>query len=361
MPKSLKVKIRPAVSGDESEIAQVHIKAWQEAYQDILPKDFLDRLSEGLQRRIDMWKSTLASPDRWAWVVENEKGVIVGFALFGPPRDSHREEHVELGAIYLLAAEKGKGVGFSLLSTGFQEMKERGYKKAYCWVLENNPTIEFYKSTGAIFSHLTKDDEIGGQKVKELAYEWNSLDLSSKKIQNWDGFKLHLPNLKFKEAFLNAFRSLSEKSEKIAWVYLGEKGDLQAPENNFEGYVKDLRQRRRNPPPGFVCDTTYWAIYNGEMIGRISIRHELNEFLREVGGHIGYIVHPRWRKRGVATWMLAEILKTEKARSIQKVLLTCDENNIGSQKTIINNGGIYERSVEVSSNRPKKMHFWISI
>ena len=55
-------------------------------------------------------------------------------------------------------------------------MKELGYKKAYCWVLENNPTIKFYEKSGATFSGHTKYDDIGGEQFKELAYDWDSLD-----------------------------------------------------------------------------------------------------------------------------------------------------------------------------------------
>ena len=106
-----------------------------------------------------MWKRIMTNPQRWAWVAEGPQG-IVGFVLFGPPRDKNREGYIELGAIYLLAFEKGKGVGFSLLSVGFNKMKDLGYKKAYCRVLENNPTIKFYERSGAQFSNQVKEDDI---------------------------------------------------------------------------------------------------------------------------------------------------------------------------------------------------------
>jgi len=124
-----------------------------------------------------MWRKSLSNPERYTWVAENKKG-IVGFALFGPPRDENREEYIELGAIYLLASEKGKKIGYSLLSTGFSHMRNLNYKKAYCWVLENNPTIKFYERTKAKFSTLIKQDEIAGSKYNELAYEWDYLVIS---------------------------------------------------------------------------------------------------------------------------------------------------------------------------------------
>lgn len=174
--------IRTATLGDENRLAQVHIQSWQEAYKGLLPQEYLDQLPLELENRIKMWKSILANPKRWAWVAENSQGIIVGFVLFGPPRDPDKEGFIELGAIYLLASEKGKGIGFSLLSAGFNKMKDLGYKRSYCWVLENNPTIKFYERSGASYTTQIKEDEIGGKKFKELAIEWDTLSIGD---YNW--------------------------------------------------------------------------------------------------------------------------------------------------------------------------------
>ncbi|MGZ3742926.1 MAG: N-acetyltransferase family protein, partial [Pseudobdellovibrionaceae bacterium] len=165
-----------AISGDEPGIAKVHIKSWQEAYKDLIPQDYLAQLPSELDERINMWTKILANPQRWTWVAEGNQG-IVGFVLFGLPRDQNREDFIELGAIYLLASEKNKGIGFSLLSSGFDHMKELGFKRVYCWVLEKNPTIKFYERSGAVFSGQIKGDTIGGKNFNELAYEWSSLHL----------------------------------------------------------------------------------------------------------------------------------------------------------------------------------------
>ena len=170
------IKIRTAQTGDEEQLARVHIQSWQESYAGLLPQDYLDQLPSELNGRIDNWKSTLEIPNRFVWVAEGERG-IVGFVLFGPPRDKNKEGYIEVGAIYLLASEKGKKVGFSLLSAGFNKMRALGYKKAYCWVLENNPTIKFYERTGAQFSSQVKHDEISGKSINELAYHWEDLNI----------------------------------------------------------------------------------------------------------------------------------------------------------------------------------------
>lgn len=172
-------QIRRATIGDEIQLAQVHIQAWQESYRGLISDDYLTGLSNEMDDRLAMWKSILANPKRWAWVA-TVADKIVGFILFGPPRDENREAYIELGAIYLLAAEKNKGIGFALLSSGFKHMKSLGYEKSYCWVLEGNPTIAFYEKSGATFRGQTKLDEIAGKEMKELAYEWPHLDLPPK-------------------------------------------------------------------------------------------------------------------------------------------------------------------------------------
>ena len=97
------------------------------------------------------------------------------------------------------------------------------------------------------------------------------------------------------------------------------------------------------------------------MVGRISIRHELNDFLQKVGGHSGYIVAPAWRNKGVATEMLRNLLLTPKAKEIGKLLLTCDETNLASERTIFKNGGKLTQLMDKGSHRPKKKHFWIDL
>ncbi len=174
MPVSGQIKIRQAASGDEARLANVHIQSWQEAYRGLIPQAYLDNLPNELIERTEMWTKILANPNRWAWVAENANG-IAGFILFGPPRDANREDFIELGAIYLLASEQGKGIGYSLLSVGFSNMRNLGFRRAYCWVLENNPTIKFYERSGAHFSGHLKTDEIGGQSFNELSYEWDDL------------------------------------------------------------------------------------------------------------------------------------------------------------------------------------------
>ncbi len=169
------------------------------------------------------------------------------------------------------------------------------------------------------------------------------------------------PNLLDKQSFLKGLHEFVEASDKYAWINMGEAVPLDLPERDFAAFVSELLKRETQAPEGLVAATVYWAKSENEVVGRISIRHELNDFLRREGGHIGYIVHPAWRKKGIATEMLRQILYTETALSIGKLLLTCDEENIASEKTILKNGGSFESTIEVDQGKPKKKRFWISI
>jgi predicted acetyltransferase len=101
-------------------------------------------------------------------------------------------------------------------------------------------------------------------------------------------------------------------------------------------------------------------VFEDEVIGRIAIRHELNEFLSKFAGHIGYIVRPSFRNKGVATEMLRLILETDRAKAIGRLLVTCDEHNIASERTIVKNRGIFESLIE-NGDKPRKKRFWIDL
>jgi len=169
------VIIRRAIKEDGAEIANVHLNSWREAYRNLLPQDYLDQLPLSFRKRMNLWSQTAVMNDRALYVAENKLGII-GFSVFAPARDKNLNEHGELGAIYLLEKFKGQRIGAALLKMGMKQLLEWNYSKAYCWVLQNNPTIKFYEKSGAVFNGMEKSDDIGGLKVKELCYEWKDLN-----------------------------------------------------------------------------------------------------------------------------------------------------------------------------------------
>jgi predicted acetyltransferase len=109
---------------------------------------------------------------------------------------------------------------------------------------------------------------------------------------------------------------------------------------------------------GLVPATFLIAENDGNLVGRTSIRHELNDFLMSVGGHIGYGVRPSYRRQGFATEILRQSLTYIHGLGVAEVLVTCDEENLGSIKVIESQGGILENKVE--SDGTLKRRYWIT-
>ena len=126
-------------------------------------------------------------------------------------------------------------------------------------------------------------------------------------------------------------------------------------------FIDRLLARATTPEPPLVAESVYWGVVDGNVVGRISLRHRLNENLAKVGGHIGYEVRPSYRRRGIATEMLRQILITPEARSLGRLLLTCAPDNVASNKTILSNGGVLERVVFVEMVNGDRNHYWIDV
>lgn len=115
----------------------------------------------------------------------------------------------------------------------------------------------------------------------------------------------------------------------------------------------------RNLPQGFVPSTFLLAEVDGVVVGRTSIRQELNEFLINYGGHIGYAVVPEERRKGFASEILRQSVTIVNAMGIDRALVTCDDDNIGSIRTIENGGGVLENVVALPPKNTPRRRYWI--
>jgi predicted acetyltransferase len=113
------------------------------------------------------------------------------------------------------------------------------------------------------------------------------------------------------------------------------------PGMSWSAYLQSLAAHRRGEelPPGFVPGTFLAADVGGALVGRASVRHGLNEFLAREGGHIGYGVLPEHRRRGYATEILRQSLVIARAEGVERVLVTCDDDNLASIAVIEACGG----------------------
>ncbi len=165
--------------------------------------------------------------------------------------------------------------------------------------------------------------------------------------------RLILPSIKYKESYKEALEEVKHETQET---------QLNKP---FDGeYFEDFIQRLKDNAKGlklekgYVPATMFWLVDSDEFIGRLHIRHELNENLLRYGGHIGFYVRPSKRKMGYGTRMLKLGLKKAKKLGLSKVLITCDDNNIGSRRIIEKNGGILEN---IEDGNPKKRRYWVPL
>lgn len=98
----------------------------------------------------------------------------------------------------------------------------------------------------------------------------------------------------------------------------------------------------RRPPEGLVHSDYFWLTEASEVVGFLALRHELTPALLQEGGHIGYSVRPSRRREGHATRALAQALERARALGIDRALVTCDDDNEPSARTIERNGGALE-------------------
>lgn len=157
--------------------------------------------------------------------------------------------------------------------------------------------------------------------------------------------KLVKPSKKYQKTFIEGVKEIQRIDEGKGMDL--QRLDIKAVEKDFFAYLRKLKDNESgyNLPKGYVCNSDFWLIDNNKFVGKVGLRHKLTPKLRNVGGHIGYIIRPSCREKGYGSKILALALKKAKLLGIKKVLVTCAEKNIGSKKIIEKNGGkLFSRS-----------------
>jgi predicted acetyltransferase len=152
--------------------------------------------------------------------------------------------------------------------------------------------------------------------------------------------KLRSLQITDESAALSAHEELAQENFSFLFDY--------TPGMPWSDYLNSLENLKKGEtlPPDRVRADFLIAEDDGELMGRTSIRYELNDFLFQRGGHIGYAVRPAFRNRGFAKQILKQSLELISEAGVKKVLITCNDSNHYSARVIESSGGVLENAIE---------------
>lgn len=169
------VAVRPACPDDAPAIAAVHTGSWAETYPGLVPTEFLTRMTDATarERRTANWAAAIGRPGQPVYVAELA-GEVVGFTS-GGPGPQHPSFDAELYTLYSLRRVQGRGVGRALLLALARDLYAGGARSLALWVLDRNPTREWYVRQGA-----RRDGEktvpVPGGELREQRMVWDRLE-----------------------------------------------------------------------------------------------------------------------------------------------------------------------------------------
>ena len=172
-------------------------------------------------------------------------------------------------------------------------------------------------------------------------------------------FKLVAPDAAFHQSFLESHREWNGAHQDGAGVFMAD--DVTSTEG-FSAWVQQLTEAEDvQEDQGIVPCTYLWITEGPRYLGALAFRHYLTPALLNSGGHIGYGIRPSERGRGAASWALQELCeRLAKQGEPGRVLLTCDDSNVASARTIERSGGVLEDTRTDSEGR-RFRRYWIDV
>lgn len=186
------------------------------------------------------------------------------------------------------------------------------------------------------------------------------LEISQDSLKGWfemEEIYLVEPSMEYEKAYNEMLLDFHNTRERV------HPGAIKLRGMDYTTWLKNLiiNKSIKTYPPHFVPSDTYFLVNkNNKILGAISIRHYLNEELLKFGGHIGYGISPSERRKKYATEMLRMAIEYCKNLGMEKILVTCNKNNIASAKTIAANGGVIENEL-MEDNGNIVQRYWIKL
>jgi len=164
------IRICKALPKDAYEYAANHIACWQSAYRGVMSDEYLDNMP--LEKMAESNRQILSDPGGFACYYAEFGGKMIGRLVLCKSRDEDKADAGEIGAMYLLDAFWGKGYGRAMMDFSLEELKRRGHKEVFLWVLEANTRArKFYEKCGFAFDGTKKEIEMEIDKpLSEMRY-----------------------------------------------------------------------------------------------------------------------------------------------------------------------------------------------
>lgn len=157
-----------------------------------------------------------------------------------------------------------------------------------------------------------------------------------------------------------------ELREMLTELGGGENGFGGTPFHSGEATLEEYVQSCCDGPdpaklkPGHVPQTVYWVVNeDGVAVGMVRVRHYLNDWLQQHGGHIGLFIRRAWRGTGCGKIALRAALHELQALGADRALLTVREDNAPSVGMIRACGGQFDSAVDEGAGKPRTLRFWI--
>lgn len=168
------------------------------------------------------------------------------------------------------------------------------------------------------------------------------------------------PSMEFGEDIMQFRKELLEAGDCDSFAGCGSLRQCQSAEEWIDMLAR--WENKDTCPAGAVTSNTYIAVRDADrrIVGMIDLRHHIDHPILSVwGGHMGYTVRPSERGKGYAREMLRQNLQKCRERNMDRILITCSRNNPASEKTILANGGVFEKEVLVDGEYIKR--YWITL
>lgn len=164
------------------------------------------------------------------------------------------------------------------------------------------------------------------------------------------------PTERYKVTYIAGLKEFQKEGRNL-------KFDVSELEKDFGAFAGMLRDKAYNSglPQGKVPESVFWLIDNSTFIGRITIRHTLNEYLYNYDGHIGYEIRPSKRNMGYGRMLLQLGLQETRRLGLQRAMVSCGSDNIASRKIIEGNGGVFENEVWQEGGSIGIRRYWIEL